>query len=125
MEVGRSGKTAPSPFPSPPREREGVRGDDTTAEMLKIGIKYCGGCNPGYERVEMIERVQFRFNDRFLFLHHDDPDIEGVILMSGCPRTCASQDVNPTEIPNCSITGENDFNTLITWLKSLDQKGDF
>jgi len=93
--------------------------------MLKIGVKYCGGCNPGYERVEMIERVQFRFNDQFLFLRHDDPDIEGLILMSGCHRTCASQDVNPTEIPHCSITGENDFDTLINWLKTLDQKGDF
>ena len=91
----------------------------------RIGIKYCGGCNPGYERVEMTERVQFRFNDQFLFLRHDDPDIEGLILMSGCHRTCASQDVNPTEIPHCSITGENDFDTLINWLKTLDQKGDF
>jgi hypothetical protein len=93
--------------------------------MLKLGIKYCGGCNPLYERVEMIERVQFRFNDRFLFLRHDDPDIDVLVLMSGCHRACASQDLNPTGIPYCSITGENDFEILMNWLKSLDQKGDF
>ncbi len=91
----------------------------------KIGIKYCGGCNPGYERVEMIERVQFRFNNRFLFLRHGDPDIDVLVLMSGCHRACASKDLNPAEIPNCSVTGENDFDNLINWLKSLDQKGDF
>jgi hypothetical protein len=91
----------------------------------KIGIKYCGGCNPGYERVEMIQRVQFRFNDRFLFLRHDEPDIEVLVLMSGCHRACAGKDLNTAKIPRCSVTGENDFDTLINWLKSLDQKGDF
>jgi hypothetical protein len=91
----------------------------------KIGIKYCGGCNPGYERVEMIQRVQFRFNDRFLFLRHDEPDIDVLVLMSGCHRTCAGKDLNTTKIPHCLVTGENDFDNLINWLKSLDQKGDF
>jgi len=91
----------------------------------KIGIKYCGGCNPGYERVEMIERVQFRFNDQFLFLRYDEPDIDVLVLMSGCHRACAGKDLNTAKIPLCLVTGENDFNTLINWLKSLDQKGDF
>jgi hypothetical protein len=96
-----------------------------TSAKKRIGVKYCGGCNPGYERVEIIQRVQFRFNDRFLFLRHDEPDIEVIVLMSGCHRACASRDFNSTEIPYCSITGENDFDTLINWLKSLNQKGDF
>jgi hypothetical protein len=91
----------------------------------KIGIKYCGGCNPGYERVEMIERVRFRFDDRFLFLRHDEPDLDVLILMSGCHRACAGNDLDLTRIPHCSVAGEMDFDTLINWVKSLDQKGDF
>jgi hypothetical protein len=92
--------------------------------MKKIGIKYCGGCNPGYERVEMIERVQFRFSDRFLFLRHDDPGIDVLILMSGCYRACAGENLNTTKIPRCSITGANDLESLVNWLESLGQKGD-
>jgi len=91
----------------------------------KIGIKYCGGCNPGYERVEMMEGVQFRFSDRFFFLRHDEPDIDVLILMSGCHRACAGENLDITKIPHCSVTGENDFNSLISWLKSLEQRGDF
>ncbi len=91
----------------------------------KIGIKYCGGCNPGYERVEMMERVQFRFSDRFLFLRHDEPDIDALILMGGCHRVCTAEDQNTTSIPHCLVTGEDDFDSLIDWLKSLDRKGDF
>ena len=90
----------------------------------KIGVKYCGGCNPGYERVEMIERIQFRLDDRFLFLPHDEIDIDALVLMSGCHRACAGKDLNIAKIPHCLVIGENDFHTLINWLKSLDQKGD-
>jgi hypothetical protein len=90
----------------------------------KVGIKYCGGCNPAYERVEMIHRVQFRINDRFLFLHHEEPDIDALVLVSGCHRACAGKDLNPTKITFFSVTGESDFDRLIDWLKSLDQKGD-
>ena len=126
-EAGQFGKHSPSPFPSPHQGEGGGEGRalHKLKTKKKIGIKYCGGCNPGYERVEMMEGVQFRFNDRFLFLRHDEPDIEGMVLMSGCHRACASRDFNSTEILCCSITGENGFDTLMNWLKSLNQKGDF
>ena len=89
----------------------------------KIGIKYCGGCNPSYERVEMIERVKFRFDDRFIFLCHDEPNIDVFILVNGCQRACASKDLNPLKIPLYSVTGENDNEKLIDWLNVLDGKG--
>jgi hypothetical protein len=40
-------------------------------DKAKIGIRYCGGCNPHYERVEMIQRVQALVGDRLLFIRHD------------------------------------------------------
>jgi len=98
--------------------------DQLMGVRKRIGVKYCGGCNPGYERVEMIERIQFRLDDRFLFLPHDEIDIDALVLMSGCHRACAGKDLNIAKIPHCLVIGENDFHTLINWLKSLDQKGD-
>jgi len=73
----------------------------------------------------MMERVQFRFGDRFLFLRHDEPDIDALILMSGCPRACAGEHLDTAKIPHYLVTGEDDFDNLISWLKSLDRKGDF
>lgn len=93
--------------------------------MKKVGLKYCGGCNPSYERVEIVQRAQSQLKDRFLFLRHDEPDIEVLVLMNGCRRTCASQDMNPTGIPHFSVTGENDFENLMDWVTSLNEKGDF
>ncbi|MBP1694957.1 MAG: hypothetical protein H6Q41_145 [Deltaproteobacteria bacterium] len=88
----------------------------------KIGIKYCGGCNPTYERVEMVERVQFRMRDRFLFLSHDQQERDGLILINGCPRSCASRNLNHIEAPHLSIAGESDFENLVNWLINLDEK---
>jgi len=90
----------------------------------KIGIKYCGGCNPSYERVEIVHRAQSQFNHPFHFVHHDEPDIEVLLLLSGCQRACAEQDLNRA-VPHYSVTGENGFEALMGWLKSLTTKGDF
>ena len=88
----------------------------------KIGIKYCGGCNPGYERVEMVQRVQSQFRNRFHFLRSDEPDVDMLILVNGCFRTCATRDLNSVKIPHRSITGENDFEDLMGWLSVLDDR---
>lgn len=90
----------------------------------RIGVKYCGGCNPGYDRVEITERVQFHFNNRLSFLRHDEPEIDLLIFISGCHRACAGQNLTASKIPSCSVTGEDDLDKLVNWLKSLDQKGD-
>jgi len=73
----------------------------------------------------MMERVQSRFNDRFVFLCHEEPDLDALILVGGCHRVCAGDDLNKAGIPHCLVTGEDDFDSLIDWLKSLDRKGDF
>jgi len=91
----------------------------------KIGIRFCGGCNPTYERVGMIQHVQSRLGKRFLFLSRYRKDAEVLILMNGCPKACTLEDSEPPEIPYCSVTGEDDFEILMDWLKSLPEKGDF
>jgi hypothetical protein len=91
----------------------------------KIGVKYCGGCNPSYERVEMIQQVQSSLKDRFIFSIHDQQDLDMMVLVNGCPRACANKNSNHPEVPSRSIVGENDFNSLIDWLKAFDEKGDF
>jgi len=90
----------------------------------KVGIKYCGGCNHSYERVEMIQQVQSLLKDRFTFSIHDQQDLDIMLLVSGCPRACANKNSNHPEVPSRSIVGESDFKSLIDWLVALDEKGD-
>jgi len=89
----------------------------------KIGIRYCGGCNPRYERVEMIQGVQSVVGDQFLFIRHDQKDLDGLITVSGCPRACASKDLSQQEAPCHSVAEKGDLDSLMDWLFTLGQKG--
>lgn len=97
------------------------QGRETPTRMeikKKIGIKYCGGCNPTYERVEIIQGVRFQLRDQIFLARHDEKDIEALIIVNGCPRACTDQDLKQN-VSSYSITGENDLADLINWLKAL------
>lgn len=91
----------------------------------KVGIKYCGGCNPSYERVEIVERIQKKFKNRFLFLLNKEPgsEIELLVLINGCQRACALSALNSPTLPHFSVTKEGDFENLKLFLKSFEEKG--
>jgi len=88
----------------------------------KIGIRYCGGCNPRYERVEMIQWVQSRVGDRFLFVRHDQQDLDGLIAVNGCPRACSARhlnQLNQREVPCHSVAEKSDLSGLMEWLSTF------
>jgi 3-hydroxyacyl-[acyl-carrier-protein] dehydratase len=89
----------------------------------RIGIKYCGGCNPYYERVDVIQKVHSLVKNRFLFLGHHQKKLDGLILGSGCPRACATTNLGQTEVPLRSVVKETEFESLIDWLTTLDGSG--
>ena len=90
---------------------------------VKIGIKYCGGCNPHYERVEMIQQVQSAVKGRFLFLRHDRQDLDGLIAVNGCLRACAVKDLKLREVPYHSIAEKGDLDSLMEWLFAFERSG--
>ena len=89
----------------------------------KIGIRYCGGCNPHYERVEAIRQVQSAVGDRFLFLRHDQQGLDGLIAVNGCPRTCAVKNLELRGIPYRSISEKDDLESLMEWIFAFEQNG--
>ena len=90
----------------------------------KVGIKYCGGCNPTYERLEIIQAVQLSLGDRFLFVRSDQQNLDGMLLISGCIRSCAIKNLNHSETTYFSISTEEELNLLIGWLMALDKPKD-
>jgi hypothetical protein len=90
---------------------------------VRIGVKYCGGCNPRYERVEMIERVRSSTGDRLSLIRHDQENLDGLITVNGCPRACGTKGLNSPGVPHHSVTDKADFDGLIEWLFRFDQSG--
>jgi hypothetical protein len=71
-------------FPSK-NVREFMAQDD----RLKIGLKYCGGCNPGYDRVSIKDQIEKSLKDKILFVSQESDDKEMILAIEGCKIACA------------------------------------
>ena len=57
--------------------------------MFKVGIKYCGGCNPDYDRVALFKMIEERLKGHVRFVSPEGADINLVLVIEGCKTACA------------------------------------
>jgi hypothetical protein len=55
--------------------------------QLKIRVKYCGGCNPNYDRVALIRLIKERLGNRVALVEGEG--IALVLAVAGCSTVCA------------------------------------
>jgi len=56
---------------------------------MKVAIKYCGGCNPDYDRVALVKRIKERLRGKVEFVSRENEDIDLVLAIEGCKTACA------------------------------------
>lgn len=56
--------------------------------MKRIGVKYCGGCNPAYDRVGYLRRVQVRAGGRIEWVRFDGGGYDTLVIVTGCDKAC-------------------------------------
>lgn len=59
---------------------------------MDIGIKFCGGCNPRYNRSQCIEKIKARFPDHSYVTSKDKKICDLWLIVCGCARACASSE---------------------------------
>jgi len=57
--------------------------------MKKVGIKYCGGCNPYYDRVALVERIERLLTGKVEFVSSENRHVDLVLAVQGCATCCA------------------------------------
>lgn len=55
---------------------------------MRIGVKYCGGCNPGYDRKAAIEKLESRLSGCRIEPVNEKEEYDKILLVCGCMRTC-------------------------------------
>jgi hypothetical protein len=55
----------------------------------RVGLKYCGGCQPRYDRTAAVARLARRLAGRAVLVPWDDPLAEAVLVVCGCDVSCA------------------------------------
>ncbi len=59
--------------------------------MIKVAVKFCGGCDPTYERREYLEKIKSAAGDRIQWVSIRESGIEAILLISGCPKACPEE----------------------------------
>ena len=57
--------------------------------MLKVGIKYCGGCNPYYDRVALVKQIESRLQGKVEFVSTENGYVDVILAVEGCKTACA------------------------------------
>ena len=61
--------------------------------VLRLALKYCGGCNPDYDRVAVAASIRARLDGRVEFVTAGDGSgVDIVLLLAGCETACADLD---------------------------------
>ncbi len=57
----------------------------------KIGVKYCGGCGPKFDRVALVERLRTMLFDSWEFVSWEDEAADHILIVVGCETACVDQ----------------------------------
>lgn len=61
--------------------------------MLHYRVKFCGGCNPKYNRKGVFEKIKTKFKNSIYFsANHENLLYDGLVLICGCERCCTNYD---------------------------------
>ena len=61
-------------------------------EEMKVGVKYCGGCNPRIKRKEIITEITQNFTDICFQIFDSDQEYDCLISINGCHVGCGISD---------------------------------
>lgn len=86
--------------------------------MLQYRVKFCGGCNPKYNRRYFFERLEKEFNNSINFTLLDENVLyDGLVLICGCERSCTNYDNIRSKTKEIIITSSDQLEETIKIIK--------
>jgi len=58
-------------------------------ETVKVGLKYCGGCNPEYDRVALVRYIEESLHGKVAFIKPESEGVRLILAVEGCSTACA------------------------------------
>ena len=88
---------------------------------IKVGLKYCGGCQAGYDRVAMVDSIRERLAQEVEFVAADSEDAQMILIVTGCSTACAKLD-KVSEVPIRYITSPEDAQRWMAQIELINTK---
>jgi hypothetical protein len=91
---------------------------------MTVLLKYCGGCNPRYDRTALVEQLRQEFPKvEFLYANSGLTEADMVLVVCGCPVRCTSQDALHGRFHTLMIDSPEEYNKAATFLSSFQAGG--
>lgn len=88
----------------------------------KIRVKYCGGCNPRFDRKAITEDIRIVFPQAEVVERHAEAPVDLVTVICGCPASCASHEDLHGEYGKIVISSEEEKDKIVEAVKGLCTK---
>jgi hypothetical protein len=62
--------------------------------IKRVALKYCGGCNPGFDRVAYVEKIKSAAGLNIEWVTLDEEGFDTVLLVSGCDTACPRRSID-------------------------------
>ena len=65
--------------------------------MKTVALKFCGGCNPTFDRLQYWEEIKAGTNGQVNWVGTDQTDCDTVLLICGCHTACPVKNFQPAD----------------------------
>ena len=72
---------------------------------MKVALKFCGGCDPSYERVEYWEAIREAAGEGITWQRPDQGGHQVMLVICGCDTACPVEEL-PQDEPMLVITND-------------------
>jgi hypothetical protein len=72
-----------------------------------VALKYCGGCNPGFDRAAYVGKIKSAAGRNIEWVTLDEEGFDAVLLVSGCDTACPRRSLDLSEYKQ-SVTIRDD-----------------
>ena len=87
---------------------------------MEIGFKYCGGCNPTYERSSIIKRARAEFPHMQFSPFDPESSYALVVVICGCTQECFSFSCDNSTYGTVWVRSSGEYARLQRALRALE-----
>ncbi len=90
---------------------------------MNIGIKYCGGCNPRYNRSKFILELKEKYKDNAVIEPIKENALyDVIIIMNGCSSVCVNEHSIKHKGKILSVASNEDFQMVCDEIDNIVNK---
>ena len=87
---------------------------------MRIAVKYCGGCNPHFQRSAVVEKLRRDFPGiAIAAAGQTETPSDLTLVVCGCPSACASRDGLESVHGTMLIAAEADYEKTAARVKTI------